>query len=874
MQQSDAVLEVLKKQKEIRRNFEHRGSFQGASSRNSKQNSQSKDKRSFRHSIEKLGKQRLSNKNDEQSPNFDQNEDYDSKPSRGSKISRKEARARIGLGKIPGEKIEEIIKVKKKKLKTSASKNHIKQISHPMTQLQTQKSRSRLSNEPGLQASKSNVGGKNHKVVVKELIKLKYPTEISPKANVVKAEIPECRYDADMFSSINDFDEFIPIYQEPRSKPPKPESNKLSSKYNSKTKEKEINKFQSDEDVQFDEDKLAEIEAKKELVKLQRKAKLKRMREEREKEKQLELKKKQNLEALNDMFKKRTENFKKKKEFEDKENVIDPFAFDDDPKSVAINRLTSKPVNQSQDNFKIQHFTGSKLPIRHKTTKNSTATSVTHSIQSPISRKFPGAVVDPKKKSTISDESTNASHMQNIPGRKTYNPKVSKKSIKKVINMPSVKIDKNAAKLSKTDKFYEVMDIIPEHVDASDIDTMSVHTKAHREGKFATGLMCIETKDRGKAKKQDVEGARKVLISKVSKPVKEVDGERVEKPKVKKVKKGKRKLVKNVDEKANYSISMQMYENSIDQESYVNNSYQQRDYLPSDYFRSDEKSHKDSVRHSEHSERGKIHGEIEYKPQKAPKHPQTIETQAKDWENIELFSSKKFNDIMAKHKKIKRYHDSEVNEEESYMELQSNRRSNTGLHVVDIVDDEKDVLEQNTYQASKRKYELDFHTSPAPETFDRIRKVENSNNKEILRSRELKFEDLASSIKKPSKPKIKEESAKPSEMKLSNDKIFTTSIDLMEFDLLSAEKQIEIDHQNNRTHDSREDSLTRPPNWNFIGSHRGEELFGRADTSKKVIIDDFDEFKYDDGSAEEDQDERQITDHMNVCFDTSEANNS
>jgi hypothetical protein len=428
-QQSDAVLEVLKKQKEIRRNFENRGSFQGTSSRNSKQNSQSKEKRSFRHSIEKLGKQRSSTKNGDQSPNFDQNEDGDNKPSRGSKLSRKEARARIGLGDIPDEKIEEIIKVKKKKLKTSASKNNIKQISHPMTQLQTQKSRSRLSNDPGLQASKSNEGGRNHKVVVKELIKLKYPSEVTPRATVVRAEIPDCRYDQDMNSSINDFDEFIPVYQEPRSRPPKPESNKSISKYNSRAKEKETHKGHSDEDTQFDQEKLAEIEAKKELVKLQRKAKLKRMREEREKEKQLELKKKQNLEALNDMFKKRTENFKKKKEFEDKENVVDPFAFDEDPKSVAVNRLTSKPVNQSQDNFKMQHFTGSKLPIRHKTTKNSAVSSVTHSIQSPISKKiFTGGEV--KKKSTISDESTNASHLQNIAGRKTHNPKVSKKNIK------------------------------------------------------------------------------------------------------------------------------------------------------------------------------------------------------------------------------------------------------------------------------------------------------------------------------------------------------------------------------------------------------------------------------------------------------------
>ena len=144
----------------------------------------------------------------------------------------------------------------------------------------------------------------------------------------------------------------------------------------------------------------------------------------------------------------------------------------------------------SQDNFKVQPFTGHKLPIKHKTTKNSAMSSVAHSIQSPVSRK--ATQFDSKKKRvSISDESTNASHAHNFQGRRTYNPKVQKKAIKKVINIPSVKIDKQLMKAQKkskkAEKMYDMMDTIPENQDFSEIDTMSVITRTHfKEGKLSS----------------------------------------------------------------------------------------------------------------------------------------------------------------------------------------------------------------------------------------------------------------------------------------------------------------------------------------------------------------------------------------------------
>lgn len=57
---SQAVLEVIKKQQQIRKNFnENRGSFQHVNTRNHKSTSQIKENKSMRASQERVSKQKL-----------------------------------------------------------------------------------------------------------------------------------------------------------------------------------------------------------------------------------------------------------------------------------------------------------------------------------------------------------------------------------------------------------------------------------------------------------------------------------------------------------------------------------------------------------------------------------------------------------------------------------------------------------------------------------------------------------------------------------------------------------------------------------------------------------------------------------------------
>lgn len=320
---------------------------------------------------------------------------------------------------------------------------------------------------------------------------------------------------------------------------------------------------------------------------------------------------------------------------------------------------------------------------------------------------------------------------------------------------------------------------------------------------------------------------------------------------------------------------MRLCDNSITNDSYVNKSYQQNDIYQEQYFRSVD-SQVTSVQKERVYEK-KINSEIEYEPIQHPEPTPLIElteTKAKEWENLEMFSSKKFSEIIKKHKKVTRYHDSIDNDEESFMDLQSNRKSNAELQVDDIFDDERDLGDHRTYQNGNHNQKIECRESPAPETFDRIKKVEMSDIKEVVDySRELKFEDLTSSIKKSAKRLAKEQSAEPSASKGSEHKIFTTSINLMDFDALSAEK-LQEEYKNSKTQDCRDDSLEKAPTWNFIGSNREQNYFEGPSTSKKVIIDDFDEFKYDDPPSEQEEEQRQDTDNVNAMFDTSEANNS
>lgn len=243
---------------------------------------------------------------------------------------------------------------------------------------------------------------------------------------------------------------------------------------------------------------------------------------------------------------------------------------------------------------------------------------------------------------------------------------------------------------------------------------------------------------------------------------------------------------------------------------------------------------------------GIVNGEIEYDPRDLPEPSPKIElteVKTKEWENIDMFSSKKFSDIMAKHKKIKRYHDSIDNDDESFMDIQSNRKNDSELQIVDLYDDgDKSHKDQRTYDRPKDK-RFEYSQKTPLEKFDKIRKTDPYTV------------DLPKSINN--------DSAEPSGSKASAQKIFTTSINLMDFDTFSGEKE---EFKESKTHDCREDSLTKAPKWNFIGSNRENNLFEAPSTSKKVIIDDFEEFKYDNESQDDQEEDQNNSDNNSCCI--------
>ena len=390
-------------------------------------------------------------------------EQQEEKKPKPSKITRKEARARIGLADIPDDRIEELVKNKKSKLQSTSPKNSEVVGDQIYSIPSYSKPRSRMGNEFTLENSKSNPKATRSTMAVKEVIKIKQSDSKNQRPNVVQAKIPDVHYDHDLNSSINDFDEFTPVYHEP----PKSKSTKLKIK-SKPSKGKEDSEAQPSK---TQEDTQAEIHQKKELVKLQRKAKLKKIKEQKELEKQAELKKKENLESLNNMFKKRTESFKKKKVVESKEDVNSSLIRDDDTKNEVINRLTAKTTNTSHESFKVQHFAGHRLSMKHD--NKSAMTSATHSIQSPASRQVYPANINKRQKGSISDQSTNVSHAHNFNGRKTFNHKSTKKCIRKVITLPTVKMSKNSGKSKK----YDFADTIPENIDMSEVDSVAVAPK-------------------------------------------------------------------------------------------------------------------------------------------------------------------------------------------------------------------------------------------------------------------------------------------------------------------------------------------------------------------------------------------------------------
>ena len=180
-----------------------------------------------------------------------------------------------------------------------------------------------------------------------------------------------------------------------------------------------------------------------------------------------------------------------------------------------------------------------------------------------------------------------------------------------------------------------------------------------------------------------------------------------------------------------------------------------------------------------------------------------------EYDNTELFSSKKFNDIMSKHKKFTRYIDE--NEADSMLDINSHRKSNEELHVIDVFDD-KDIIEQSTNQKSKKIDNKFLEKTPISDNFDRIKKVEITDSK---KSKELKYEDLCKSKKsyKNYENQSNNSNLKSSICQKSIDRIFTTSINLMDYDQMSPQKLADNELINWKTQDDRDDSLMKPPNW-------------------------------------------------------------
>jgi len=218
----------------------------------------------------------------------------DSKALKHFKLSRKEARARIGLGSIPDDKIEEFMKDSKPKVKPQELSSTNKSNNTPVPTFQYQgANRSRQSQE---QKIKNNKSVENNRVRVRETLKIRFPeTRI-----VNERAIESSKYDNDLASSINDFDEFTPMYHNSH----KNKNKKSGSKPKNFKISKEKESFRGlTQDILTEEEKQKNIEGKRELVKQQRKAKLKKIKEEKELERKQELKRKQNLENLNNMLK-------------------------------------------------------------------------------------------------------------------------------------------------------------------------------------------------------------------------------------------------------------------------------------------------------------------------------------------------------------------------------------------------------------------------------------------------------------------------------------------------------------------------------------------------------------------------------------------
>lgn len=491
---NQAVADMISKQAEIRKNLEHRSSFNGNSCKNSN-NSQSKEKQRHLNDA-KLSRNKSINKRIDQIERRNTFDPKESKSLKPSQITRKEARARIGLADIPDQKIDVLIQQSKDKLKTSEQRPQTQQIEDEANK-HCFEYKSRQSNKPKIEKSRSTEMNSGNKSSIKKEVVIKTVHEdvtFQPTMNIVNAKIPQCYYD-DMKSSITDYDEDEHIYLQSYYNNATKNDSRDERRQRSRLMDKQKKTIDSNEDVHYSqqntllENKQNYIDSRKELVKLQQKEMIKKLKEQKDKTKQEELKKKQNLEALNNRIKKKTESYKRKKDTEMSDRVIDILANDEAFKGNNI-KQHSISTNISSEIGKTGFFGGQRQTSRTGTTKNSAGNSINQSVQSPLSRATIHNQEEQRKKYSIIDEGSNSSSTLVLKGRKTFNTKIQKKSVKKVISIPSVKIDKRFEKehkkLKKTFRISEnsEMDPIAEIHDVSETDTASMAAKSNKKVGF------------------------------------------------------------------------------------------------------------------------------------------------------------------------------------------------------------------------------------------------------------------------------------------------------------------------------------------------------------------------------------------------------
>jgi hypothetical protein len=245
-------------------------------------------------------------------------------------------------------------------------------------------------------------------------------------------------------------------------------------------------------------------ETKQNLVRLQKKAKLRKMREEKEKVKQQELKKKNNLDALNDIFKKRTENYKRYKAMnkdKEKESLgVKEVVLQDEGRTESVNRLKGQGFKDTGGKNKGRRF-------------------------------------------NISGE----------PGRKMCNLKQTKKVVKKVINIPFVRMSKNTSK--SKNEFNRSLD---SGFSGSEEDfkkskkALSTVKKKTQQGNSLILNSVLKTQ-----KPKEDQSLRKTVVSKLPNPKKSISNSS-QTQKSKKFKKSKKSSAKK-SQRTNRSININFF---------------------------------------------------------------------------------------------------------------------------------------------------------------------------------------------------------------------------------------------------------------------------------------------------------------------------